>query len=311
MHEGMKRVLVLGGTGFIARRLVRYLHESGCEITVATSGRTEFSFEPDISSVRIDRFSRESMVSEIRRMQEFDVVFDQICFGVNDAQTAIAALSGRTGSYVMVSSAAVYNPVPGIHGEADFDPLEYTGKQVEQENYSYSDGKKRAEACMFRSAPFSVAAARFPMVLGHDDSSMRMQNHVMDVVEGKEISFPARGGKRNYIWVDDAGRFLCWLGMNNKEGPYNAGSPEQFNAIQLAELISVAADCRLRAVGKDDRENGSPYYRPEDHVVDTQKAESEGFSFTPFYDWFVGEVRLTVKNGRASVNSNEYYWHRS
>ena len=34
------RALVIGGTGFIGRRLVEYLIKYDCEVTIATSGKT-------------------------------------------------------------------------------------------------------------------------------------------------------------------------------------------------------------------------------------------------------------------------------
>jgi len=41
------KALVVGGTGFIGRRLISNLLNTGCDVTIATSGQTTNPFEKE------------------------------------------------------------------------------------------------------------------------------------------------------------------------------------------------------------------------------------------------------------------------
>ncbi len=307
----MTSALVIGGTGFIGRRLVRGLLKEGCEVTVASSGKSPNPFGDMVKSYRINRFDSSRLKTQISGADDFDVAFDQICFSYYEAESLAQALDGKTERLVMVSSGAVYHPTQGIHVESDFDPL---SRKLNKESYStqnYSEGKKDAEAYMFQRAPFRVAAARFPMVFGHDDSSRRSQEHVSGVINGNEFTIPAEGGRRNYIWVEDAGSFLCWLGLDRKEGIYNAGSREAVNVVELLETIGkIVEKSPLISISPDATDMPS-FYREDDHIVDARKAEDEGFRFTPLKKWLKEEVNLIRKDGGEPLNLDDYYSNRT
>lgn len=301
------KVLVLGGTGFIGRRLVDYLLKENCDITVASSGRSGNPFGDAVSTVTVDRFDLNSMLDNLSSPPYFDVVFDQVGFGPDDILNSIEVFSGRIGHYVYTSSAGVYMDRIGMRSEADFDPSSYSLLKGNIKNLGYSEGKRGAEAVLFQKAPFPVSAARFPIVLGHDDSTMRFQNHVLRVNSGDAFTIPEDCGRRNFIWVDDAGRFLSWLGLNRKTGYYNASSPRSLSARELLDMIGMAIGKEVKInVGKGS-ENDSTYYIPEDRMLTAEKAEKEGFRFTPIADWLPEEVKLTVEKGGATSNSADYF----
>lgn len=305
------KALVLGGTGFIGRRLVDHLLKENCDVTLGTSGRSPNPFGDAVNAVAVDRFSVSSLEEKLSSPPYFDVLFDQICFGPDDAEKIIEVFGSRIGRYVFVSSGAVYDKTPDNEiSENAFDPYNYVTQQGGIENLGYSEGKRSAESHLFHNAPFPVAAARFPIVVGYDDSTLRFQKLVEDVMEGNKIYIPGNGKKRNYLWVDDAGRFLYWLGSKDKVGPYNAASGYRIDAVHLVELVGEVLGVSPEIVAEKGSAHITPFYAVEEKILVPDKAETEGFSFTAFKDWIRNEIELAAGEKRKSPNSVDYFTRR-
>lgn len=301
------KALVLGGTGFIGRRLVDNLIKENWDVTIATSGRSPNPFGDAVSSVVFDRFNITSFEEKLSSPPYFDVLFDQICFGPDDAAEITESFDGRIGRYVFVSSGSVYPQDQPKYTEEDFDPYNHEIRKGGMGTLGYGEGKRSAEAYLFQRAGFPVAAARFPIVVGHDDSTTRFQKLVQDILEGNEILIPHGGGKKNYVWVEDAGRFLLWLGKNGKQGPYNASSSYTLDANEMIDIVCRVTGKDANIVDSSESINPTSYYSSADHLYSPEKAEHEGFTFTEFNDWIEDEIRLTVERGGQSPNSLDYF----
>lgn len=304
------RVLVLGGTGFMGRRLVDYLLRENCDVTIASSGKSRNPFEGDVASIVFDRFDIKSMADKLSSPPYFDVVFDQIGFGPDDVEKTVEIFRDRIGRYVYVSSAAVYSGMQGGRKESDFDPRKEELHGGSIETLGYSEGKRQAEAYLFQKAPFPVAAARFPVVIGHDDSTLRFQDHVNRVNAGESFVLAEKCGKRTYIWVDDAGRFLAWLGLQGKTGAYNAASPYSLDARELIGKIGKALGKEPVIEVSGNAGGNSSYCGSGDATLSVEKAQDEGFNFTGLDEWLPKEARLTLEKGGESPNSAEYFMKR-
>lgn len=302
------KALVLGGTGFIGRRLVSNLLRHRCDVTMASSGRTSNPFGGEVKTVVFNRFDPRSMKELMGSLPPYDVVFDQLCYDTRDAEKSVDVFSGRTGRYVFVSSAAVYRGNEGTvkqvseHFEEEFDPLHFRVKEGNLHTIGYEEGKRSAEAYLFQNAPFPVAAARFTSVAGHDDSTLRFQRCVSAVLSDRRIAIPPGGGRRNLVWVDDAGRFLAWLGLNGKEGAYNGASPEAMDAVEVACRMGDALGKRPEIVRLPADGENPFYFTPVDSLLSTAKAGREGFAFTPLDRWLPSEARETVPSPPGARN---------
>lgn len=302
------KALVLGGTGFMGRRLVDYLIRENWDVTVASSGHSPNPFGDAVDFVVVDRFKTSSFEEKLLSPPYFDVLFDQLCFGPDDAEKITEVFKGRIGRYVFVSSGSVYSGVnKETRTEEDFDPFKHKIQKGGLGNLGYDEGKRSAEAYMFQNAEFPVAAARFPIVIGHDDSTKRFQKLVMDVISGNEISIPKKSGKRRYLWVDDAGRFLFWLGKNGKEGPYNACSGYGIDVLELVKKISEITGSALNVRESPDGESSTSYYSEQDSLQVPDKAVREGFEFTNFDEWLKKEVEQVAAGKDQSPNTLEYF----
>src|SRR4051812_48335920 len=124
------KILVLGGTRFVGKRLVHLLADQGHDVTVGSRGKTIVSFPENVRRLKLDRASKESMASALRDSR-WDIVYDQICFYADDAASAVEVLAGKASRYVLCSSAAVYiNPLDA--SEDAFDPLSYSIRTLDR-----------------------------------------------------------------------------------------------------------------------------------------------------------------------------------
>ncbi len=298
------RILVMGGTGFIGRVLVKYLLECGHEVIIGSSGKTDVKFEGKINYILFDRFNPLSVKEKLTGFDHLDIVYDQLAFRVSDVKDIIETLNGRTDRYVFTSSAAVYSGISDILEEEMFDPYNFNIDEKQSER-SYADGKRNVEAYLYQNAEFMVASARFPSILGNGDSTLRFQDHLSRIQEGKKFWVPQKSGKRNYTWVDDAGRFLAWIGTSKKKGPYNGASDQSFDIMSFLNLMgsSMGKTVSFESCFVSDK---SRYYRDEDFILSTRKAYSEGFTFTDTKKWMRLEVESYINNLELKANSQEY-----
>lgn len=287
----MKTMLVMGGTSFFGKRLVEALLQAGCKVTVATRGSHADPFGGRVERVTMDRQNRASMKAAVGG-RSFDVVYDQIGYAPDDVADSCEVFAGKIGRYIYTSSVMVYPPGSGLK-EGDFDPMTTDPGSGRSPAVGYVEGKRRAEAYLFQRASFPVAAARFPIVMGADDATGRMQAHVGCVVRGEAIVVRPPAKAWTYIWAEDAGRFAAWLGLNAKAGAYNAGSRYAIDAAEIVMRMGkvLGKEPVLRASGPGYE---SQYAFPYEAVMDMGKTEREGFRFGEFEEWFPEVVRATA-----------------
>lgn len=295
--------LVLGGTGFIGRRLVEQLLSSGNEVTLATSGKSPNPFEGKASTIITDRFNRESLEKSMSDLKYHDVVYDTIGYRSVDIKNSLNTLKGKFGKYVYISSAAVYRGMEGTLSEGAFDPTGLVPDAGEED--TYHGGKRMSEAYLVKNSPVPIAIVRFPNVIGYDDSTLRFQDHVSRILKGDEFKFQEPEGKRNHVWVEDAGKFLAWLGQKGNGGIFNAASPDSMKGSEFVTRIaeSLGTSAKL-SMGKE--EPNSRYAASKDMIVSVEKAQKKGFSFTPTNQWLKAEAQKARDYGKKSPNSMEY-----
>lgn len=286
------KALVLGGNRFFGKRLVSLLIQKGVEVTILNRGRRVDDFAHQVRRICLDRRELTSAHPEIAE-QSWDIIYDNICFDASEAKAACETFRGKTSRYIFISSQSVYQPGQKIFEQA-FNPAAYTFTTFCDRENDYGEAKRQAEATFFQAAEFPVTAVRFPMVLGEDDYTERLKQHVLWVNEGKSIYFPNIEAKISFIQSSDAAKFLAALAENPLPGPVNCCAREP---IALHDVVRTIE----RIVGKDaiitNNENdgaASPFGIASDWYMNTDRLREFGFMVEPIALWLPSLVKSFV-----------------
>lgn len=269
------KVLVLGGTRFFGKKLVHFLVSEGHEVFVFSRGQAKVDFPASVKRLTGDRTDLQSLRAAVAGLQ-FDVVIDQVCMTAHDAEIAIEVFKEKTSRYVVTSTLAVYG-WGDRHPESDVEPARYQRQPAETPAQKYGEDKRAMEFVFSQQSYFSVAMARFPVVVSEDDYTHRLRDHVWKVLEQEPIYFPNIDARFMLIHAEDAAQSLLWLAKNKHQGPVNLATAETFTLREM--MAQIESICGQKAIYTEQREKGwaSPYGAYADWTMDVSLSESLGF----------------------------------
>jgi len=159
------KTLVLGGTGFVGRRLVEVLTADGGGVTVLNRGVTPVELPPGVDRLVADRSDATSMRAALART-EWDAVFDvsgvaKVAGGADPGDLA-DLLDGCVGRYVYVSSQSLYR-MTGAFPWSEDSPV------VEPDVTAYGGFKVAAERALLArhvTSGFPATVARPAAIYG-------------------------------------------------------------------------------------------------------------------------------------------------
>jgi len=285
----MKKVLVLGGTRFFGRKLVELLLADGHDVTIVTRGKLANPFGDKVKHLIVDRRDTEAFSKAVEG-EYYDIVYDNICYSPNEAKAFCDIFNGKMGKLVFTSTLSTYAADGNAKSEADFDPYTYSIQMGDTEAFTYSEGKRQAEAVFFKYATCPVVAVRFPIVMGIDDYTKRLHFHVKHVVNEEAIGFLNMDAEMSFILAEEAGQFLKWAGLTDVEGPFNATAQGTVSLKDLMALVEKATSKQAKIVLVENDEIRSPYAVPASWYMTTEKAEQAGFVFSKLNDWLPGLI---------------------
>ena len=290
----MKKVLVLGGTRFFGRKLVELLIADGHEVTIVTRGKLANPFGDKVKHLIVDRRDTAAFSKAVEGGY-YDIVYDNICYSPNEAKAFCDIFNGKVGKLVFTSTLSTYAADGKAKCEADFDPYTYSIQMGGTEDSTYGEGKRQAEAVLFKYATCPVVAVRFPIVMGVDDYTERLHFHVKHVANEETIGFVNMDAEMSFILAEEAGQFLKWAGLTDVEGPFNATAQGTISLKDLMVLVEKATgkQAKIALVGND--ENRSPYAVPASWYMTTEKAQQAGFVFNKLNDWLPGLINEIAK----------------
>lgn len=246
------RVLVVGGTQFVGRHVVELLLARGDEVTLFHRGRTNPGLFPEAEH----RFGDRSTDLGALGTGAWDATFDPSAYVPRQVHRLAAALEGRGGRYVHVSSVAAYAPSASLGASEDLplagladpatevvDPTTYGGLKASCELAAH-DAFGDAGDHAWPAVPVSIVRPSF--VAGPHDHTGRFTWWVERLARGGRVLAP--GPARSPFQVIDArdlAAFAARLLHGEAEGTFHAVSPAppfSFADFLRTALTEVAPD---------------------------------------------------------------------
>lgn len=270
------RVLLVGGTGFIASALAQRLWRDGCDVTVVSRGLRDDVLPRDVERLTVDRCIPGAL-DRVLAGRRFDVVYDFFAHEANAARQVFALLPERRrmGRYVLLSSGAVYEvPLEGVVTEDHpTGPRDAYGR-------GKLDTEKAARECS-RATGIPLTIVRPNETLGPRDATGRRFLHLVQrVARGRPIVVPGRLDNRlRWGFVEDTALLLALCARSRREDVrvYNAAGGETFPFERYLAAIfgALGTSVPVRVLGE--AAEGLEWHLNcfEDALIDTSRAREE------------------------------------
>ena len=236
------KVLVIGGTLFIGRVLVKELVSSGHSVTVLHR-KPKHDLGRHVGSIHADRNDGAALRTALAGNQ-FDVVFDNVYDwerGTTASQVGatVQACGDHLSRYVFMSSVAAYGD--GLnHDEGD-------GLAAEDHLDAYVRNKANSERLLFRMHRLSGLPAvtlRPPFIYGPENPFYREAFFWDRLRDKRPIIVPGDGRRlMQFVHVAD----LVWCALRAMENPaavgqaFNVANPKPLAQTELIEVLAKAA----------------------------------------------------------------------
>ena len=222
-----KKILILGGTGFLGPHDVRAALARGHEVTVFNRGRSgKGMFGKDVEELVGDRADD----LEALKGRTWDTVIDESA-SRSDApewvEQSAGLLKDRTEQYLFVSTRSVYADTSRVPMTADAPVLTRENSPVaEGRPLPYGHAKAYAEKKAHAAMPGRVTAVRPGLIIGPGDDTDRFTYWPVRIARSGEILAPGDGSDRvQIIDVRDLAAFETTLVENGTFGTFNAVGP--------------------------------------------------------------------------------------
>lgn len=250
------KVIILGGTRFIGRRVAEMLIATGADVTLFHRGGPSEEV-PGATAVHGDR----SSASDVSRLSSIrpQAVIDLSSYYSEWTGIAVEAFAGKVGQYIYVSSGAVYAPWPELPWPetSPLGPDPYWGQ--------YGREKLQSERLLWEahySGTVPVTIFRYPFVLGPGNYADREAFVISRIESGQPILLPGGGTAINqYVYVDDAASAII-SALTHPDGSsghaYNCAFPRGMTNRGFVELCSAVLGTEANIVPIDENALGFP-----------------------------------------------------
>jgi len=284
-----KRILILGGTGFLGPATIEIAQARGHAVTMFNRGKTRPDLFPGVEKLHGDRDPGKGEGLKALERGTWDAVIDNSGYYPRLVGASAALLAPRTRQYLYISSISAYKEPNPENGSEDAplatlaDPtVETMGKEFQ----NYGGLKALCEQAAQKALSGRTTVIRPGYIVGPDDPTGRFTYWPVRFDRGGEVAVPgAPEDPVQIIDVRDLATWLVHLVEQGTTGVFNACGP----AKRLAWGSLVAACQKAAAAG------AKPVWIPADFV-----AKQEGLDF-PIWAPYAGDTKgfHTWRNDRA------------
>jgi 2'-hydroxyisoflavone reductase len=284
-----KRILILGGTGFLGPATIEIAQARGHQVTMFNRGKTRPDLFPGVTKLHGDRDPKKGEGLKALETGTWDAVIDNSGYYPRQVGASAALLAPRAKQYLYISSISAYkepNPENGTE-EAPLATLaDPTVETMGKEFQNYGGLKALCEQAAQKAMPGRTTVIRPGYIVGPDDPSGRFTYWPVRFDKGGEIAVPgAPSDPVQIIDVRDLAAWLVHLVEQGTMGVFNACGPE----------TRLAWGSLVEACQKVGAAHAKPVWIPADFV-----AKQEGIEF-PIWAAYAGDTKgfSTWRNDRA------------
>ncbi|MBS1859834.1 MAG: epimerase, partial [Acidobacteria bacterium] len=224
-----KRILILGGTGFLGPATVEAARARGHELTLFNRGRTRPGLFPNIETLLGDRDPEKGEGLKALRNRKWDAVIDNSGYFPRQVSASAKLLAPNVGHYIFISSISAYAD-NSIENQDETAKLATTPDPTVEKITEQTFGplKVLCEQAAAEALPGRTAIVRPGYIVGPDDPSGRFTYWPVRVDRGGEVLAPgAPADPVQIIDVRDLGAWLITLVEERTTGTFNAAGPKE------------------------------------------------------------------------------------
>ncbi len=218
------RILFVGGTRFVGRAMVESAVTDGHEVTLLHRGRTNDPALEGVEHLLADRNGDLSVLAG----REFDATVDVCAYVPRHVRTLAAALDGRGGHHVLVSSVSAYAEPAGPGYDEDSPLARLDDPTVEEVTGETYGGLKVLceEAAAEAHGAARLAVLRPTYVIGPHDYTGRFTWWVRRIAAGGEVLVPGPyDAPMQVIDARDQGDLAIQVCEDATAGAFTVASP--------------------------------------------------------------------------------------
>lgn len=231
-----KRILILGGTGFIGPHIVNACRDRGHTLTLFNRGKRNPTLFADLETRLGDRNGKLESLQD----GEWDVVIDNSGYVPRHVELSATLLEPRVGRYIFVSSISAYADLktPGI--TEDYATAKLADPAVEEVNEeTYGGLKALCEQAVEQTYGKRATIIRPTYIVGPGDPTDRFTYWPARVARGGPMLAPGRPANPvQFIDVRDLADFMRRCVEQDISGRFNACNPPR--SVSIGALLDTA-----------------------------------------------------------------------
>lgn len=229
-----KKILILGGTGFLGPHVVEAAIARGHTVTLFNRGKTQPHLFPNLEKLHGDRDGQ----LDALKGRQWDAVVDPSGYVPRIVKMSAELLAPNIKHYLFISTISVYRdgaPIGADEGAALNTIDDPTNEDVKA---NYGALKALSEQAAEAAMPGRVANIRPGLIIGPGDPTGRFSHWPTRCADGGEMLAPGDGSTPvQYIDGRDLGAWIVKLVEDGTVGTMNALGPER--KVTMREAIDA------------------------------------------------------------------------
>ncbi|MCL2834315.1 MAG: NAD-dependent epimerase/dehydratase family protein [Treponema sp.] len=246
------KVLLIGGTGTISTAISKKILELGWDLWILNRGTRGHTLPAGVKEIRCD-INNEAETAAALHGLTFDAAADFVVFNKPQAEVVYRLLKGKTGQFIFISSASVYQKPPADYLITESTPhvnpfWEYSQNKIACEDFFISKYREEGFPITIILPSHTYDEKRLPLGIHGLKGSWQPANRLL---EGKPVIIHGDGTS---LWtmtssVDFAEAFTCLMGNVHAIGQsVQITSDETLTWNQIYQTVANALGVPLKAV---------------------------------------------------------------